>query len=163
MLPTLSIRENLSLPSLERLSQFGVLRKAKEQRFVTSTVKELQIGRQDPEQLVGTLSGGNQQKVVIGKYLLTGAKIFLCYDLTRGVDVGTKAEIFRMMEDLAAEGSAILFYSSDVSELVNVPHRVAVMYEGKISREFSHDDCDEESLVAAMVGSASSAAVGSAT
>ena len=155
MLPTLSIRENLSLPSLARLSHFGILRKTKEHRFVAPTVKDLQIGRQDPEQLVGTLSGGNQQKVVIGKYLLTGAKIFMCYDLTRGVDVGTKAEIFRMMEELACSGSAILFYSSDVSELVNMPHRVAVMYEGKISREFSHDECDEESLVAAMVGSAS--------
>ena len=154
MLPTLSIRENLSLPSLERLSHFGLLRKAKEAKFVNPTVRELQIGRQDSEQLVGTLSGGNQQKVVIGKYLLTGAKIFLCYDLTRGVDVGTKAEIFRMMEELACEGSSILFYSSDVSELVNVPHRVAVMYEGKIGREFSRDECDEESLVAAMVGSA---------
>jgi len=152
MLPTLSIRENLSLPSLERLHRFGLLHKETEQRFVGPVVKDLRIGRLDQEQLAGTLSGGNQQKVVVGKFLLTGAKILLFYDLTRGVDVGTKAEIFRMMEELTSEGTGILYYSSDVAELVNVPHRIAVMFEGRIISEFQHGECEEESLIAAMVG-----------
>ncbi len=93
---------------------------------------DLRIGSGDPEQQVGGLSGGNQQKVVVGKFLLTGARILLLYDLTRGVDVGTKAEIFRMMDDLAAQGYAILFYSSDLAEIENVPHRICVMFEGQI-------------------------------
>jgi ribose transport system ATP-binding protein len=153
MLPSLSVRENLSLPSLEHLQRLGLLRREAEREFVAPVVKNLRIGRLDREQLVGTLSGGNQQKVVVGKFLLTGAKILLFYDLTRGVDVGTKAEIFRMMEDLAYGGTGILYYSSDVTELVNVPHRVAVMFEGRIIREFGHGECEEESLIAAMVGS----------
>jgi len=153
MLPSLSVRENLSLPSLEHLHRFGILGRDVEQQFIGPAVKDLRIGRLDPEQFVGTLSGGNQQKVVVGKFLLTGAKVLLFYDLTRGVDVGTKAEIFRMMEDLAADGAGILYYSSDVTELVNVPHRIAVVFEGQIIREFRHGECGEESLVAAMVGS----------
>jgi ribose transport system ATP-binding protein len=159
MLPTLSVRENLSLPSLEHLHRFGILGRDVEQQFIGPAVKDLRIGRLDPEQFVGTLSGGNQQKVVVGKFLLTGAKVLLFYDLTRGVDVGTKAEIFRMMEDLAANGAGILYYSSDVTELVNVPHRIAVVFEGHIIREFRHGECEEESLVAAMVGSTGQAAL----
>ena len=162
MLPTLSVRENLSLPSLENLHRFGILGRDVEQQFIAPAVKDLRIGRQDPEQLVGTLSGGNQQKVVVGKFLLTGAKVLLFYDLTRGVDVGTKAEIFRMMEELARDGAAILYYSSDVTELVNVPHRIVVVFEGHIIREFRHGECEEDSLVAAMVGSTGQALVGGA-
>ena len=75
------------------------------------------------------------------------AKVLLFYDLTRGVDVGTKAEIFRMMEELACDGAGILYYSSDVTELVNVPHRIVVVFEGHVIREFRHGECEEESLV----------------
>jgi ribose transport system ATP-binding protein len=113
---------------------------------------DLRIGSGDPEQPVGGLSGGNQQKVVVGKFLVTGAKILLLYDLTRGVDVGTKAEIFRMMDDLAAQGYAILFYSSDLAEIENVPHRICVMFEGQVVATFNHGSCTQEDLVAAMVG-----------
>ena len=91
--------------------------------------------------------------MIVGKFLLTGAKILLFYDLTRGVDVGTKAEIFKMMDQLAAEGYAILFYSSDLAELVNVPHRTCVMFDGRIVAEFARGTCTQENLVAAMVGS----------
>ncbi|HTX00885.1 MAG TPA: sugar ABC transporter ATP-binding protein [Acidimicrobiales bacterium] len=152
ILPTLSIRENLTLPSLERLTRLGFITAAHERRFVMPLIEELQIGRRDPEQLAGGLSGGNQQKVVVGKFLLAGAKVLLVYDLTRGVDVGTKAEIFRKLEELAEEGYGVLFYSSDLAELVNVPHRVQVMFDGAFVGEFVHGSFDQEELVSAMVG-----------
>jgi ribose transport system ATP-binding protein len=156
VLPTLSVRENLSLPILSRLSHLGLVRRSTEQATVARVVRELSIGRGDTEQVVSSLSGGNQQKVVVGKFLLTGARLLLLYDLTRGVDVGTKAEIFRMMQSLAERGYGILFYSSDLSELINVPHRVAVMFDGRVSAEFE-GELDQEQLIAAMVGHAAAA------
>ena len=91
----------------------------------------LRIKAETPEQLAGTLSGGNQQKVIFGKMLLTEARVLLLYDPTRGVDVGTKGEIFQLMRDLAAKGYAILFYSSDLPELVHVADRVLVLRNGR--------------------------------
>jgi ribose transport system ATP-binding protein len=157
ILPTLSVRENISLPSLRRVRRLGLIDRGAERELIAPVIRDLRIGREDPEQLVGGLSGGNQQKVIVGKFLLTGAKILLFYDLTRGVDVGTKAEIFKMMEQLAAEGYAILFYSTDLAELVNVPHRTCVMFDGRIVAEFARgstaeDEVTQEKLVAAMVG-----------
>jgi ribose transport system ATP-binding protein len=153
ILPTLSIRENMSLPSLRQLRKLGLISRDAERKLIGPAMSDLRIGSGDPEQQVGGLSGGNQQKVVVGKFLLTGAKILLLYDLTRGVDVGTKAEIFRMMDDLAAQGYAILFYSSDLAEIENVPHRICVMFEGQVVATFQHGSCTQEDLVAAMVGS----------
>jgi ribose transport system ATP-binding protein len=157
ILPTLSVRENISLPSLSRIRRLGLINRDAERELIAPVVRDLRIGREDPEQLVGGLSGGNQQKVIVGKFLLTGAKVLLFYDLTRGVDVGTKAEIFKMMEQLAAEGYAILFYSTDLAELVNVPHRTCVMFDGRIVAEFDRGSATQEKLVAAMVGSTSRA------
>jgi ribose transport system ATP-binding protein len=152
ILPTLSIRENLALPILSGLTRYGLLRRSLEQESVERVITDLKIGRGDGEQLVSSLSGGNQQKVVVGKFLLTGARLLLLYDLTRGVDVGTKAEIFRTMHSLADQGYGILFYSSDLSELINVPHRIAVMFDGTLSDDFDTGEFDQEKLVAAMVG-----------
>jgi ribose transport system ATP-binding protein len=154
ILPTLSIRENMSLPSLRQIRKAGLISRDAERQLIGPAMTDLSIGSGDPEQPVSGLSGGNQQKVVVGKFLLTGAKILLLYDLTRGVDVGTKAEIFRMMDDLAAQGYAILFYSSDLAEIENVPHRICVMFEGQVVATFNHGSCTQEDLVAAMVGGA---------
>jgi ribose transport system ATP-binding protein len=152
ILPTLTVRENLSLPVLEKLHRYGILRRAQERSLIAPVVSELKIGRGDSEQTAASLSGGNQQKVVVGKFLLTGARLLLLYDLTRGVDVGTKAEIFKMVQVLAAQGYGFLFYSSDVTELANVPHRVVVMFDGRVTAEFSAGNFGQEQLVAAMVG-----------
>jgi ribose transport system ATP-binding protein len=154
ILPTLTVRENLSLPVLQRLHRVGILLRAAERNLTQPVVQDLRIGRGDGEDAVGNLSGGNQQKVVVGKFLLSGARILLLYDLARGVDVGTKAEIFRTVQALAAEGYGILFYSSDVTELVNVPHRVLVMLDGQVTAEFAAGSFTQEQLVAAMVGHA---------
>lgn len=152
ILPTLSVRENLTLPSLKKISRFGVMLPSRERALVKPVIGELQIGSGDREQVVGKLSGGNQQKVVIGKFLLAGIKVLLVYDLTRGVDVGTKAAIFQKLEDLAAEGYAVLFYSTDLAELVNVPHRVIVIFDGEIIQQYQQGEFTEDQLVSAMVG-----------
>jgi ribose transport system ATP-binding protein len=152
LLPTLSVRENLVLPVLQRVSRFGYLRRRAEVDFVTPTINRLKIGRQQPEQLAGDLSGGNQQKVVVGKFLISGARVLLLYDLTRGVDVGAKAEMFRTLNELAAEGYSMLFYSSDVTELVNVAHRIVVMFDGTVFAELDNDgSVDEEKVVGLML------------
>ena len=152
VLPTLTVRENLSLPVLDKLHRYGMVRRAQERSLIAPVVTDLKIGRGDSEQAVSSLSGGNQQKVVVGKFLLTGARLLLLYDLARGVDVGTKAEIFKMVQALAAEGYGFLFYSSDVTELANVPHRVVVMFDGRVTADFPAGNFSQEQLVAAMVG-----------
>ncbi len=152
ILPTLTVRENLSLPILKKLHRYGILGRATERASTQPVVTDLKIGRGDGEQTASSLSGGNQQKVVVGKFLLTGARLLLLYDLTRGVDVGTKAEIFKTVQNLAGDGYGVLFYSSDITELANVPHRVVVMFDGRVTADYPAGAFTQEELVAAMVG-----------
>ena len=111
----------------------------------------LTIKAGSPEQPAGTLSGGNQQKVIFGKMLLTEARVLLLYDPTRGVDVGTKGEIFRLMRDLAAQGYAILFYSSDLPELAHVADRVMVLRGGRVAALLAGDGISESAILRAAV------------
>jgi ribose transport system ATP-binding protein len=146
-----SVRENLTVSVIRRFSDFGLLNRQKEQALVKEMVDFLRIKTNTPEQPAGTLSGGNQQKVIFGKMLLTEARILLLYDPTRGVDVGTKGEIFQLMRDLAARGYAILFYSSDLPELVHVADRVIVMRNGEIAATLTGDANSEEGILRAAV------------
>jgi len=151
ILLTKSVRENLTLSVIRRFSVFGLLSRRKEQALVKEMMDFLRIKASTPEQLAGTLSGGNQQKVIFGKMLLTEARILLLYDPTRGVDVGTKGEIFQLMRDLAAKGYAILFYSSDLPELVHVADRVIVMRNGEIAATLEGEANSEEGILRAAV------------
>lgn len=147
------VRENVVLAALSRLTRFGLIDRQAEADVVSESVSRLQIKVGSPEQLAGTLSGGNQQKVVLAKLLATDARILLFFDPTRGVDVGTKAEIFAMMRDLAASGYAILFYSTDIAELVNVADRVMVLSYGRISATLPADQLSEDRILrATMIG-----------
>ena len=110
---------------------------------------QIKVGnRNDP---VRTLSGGNQQKVVIAKWLMTDPDIILMNDPTRGIDIGTKQEIFRMMRNLADGGKSILFYSSDYAELIGCADRVLVLYDGRVVRELEGDAITEEAIVGASL------------
>ncbi|MDR3472467.1 MAG: sugar ABC transporter ATP-binding protein [Devosia sp.] len=151
ILLTKSVRENLTVSVIRRFSDFGLLSRQKEDALVKEMVDFLRIKTSSPEQAAGTLSGGNQQKVIFGKMLLTEARILLLYDPTRGVDVGTKGEIFQLMRDLAAKGYAILFYSSDLPELVHVADRVLVMRNGEIAATLEGDANSEEGILRAAV------------
>jgi ribose transport system ATP-binding protein len=146
-----SLRENLTLSVIRRFSDRGLLNRSREAALVKHMVDFLRIKADTPEQLAGTLSGGNQQKVIFGKMLLTEARILLLYDPTRGVDVGTKGEIFQLMRDLAAKGYAILFYSSDLPELVHVADRVMVMRSGRIAVTLEGAHISEAAILRAAV------------
>jgi ribose transport system ATP-binding protein len=146
-----SVRENLTVSVIRRFSKYGLLDRGREEELVREMIDFLRIKANTPEQLAGTLSGGNQQKVIFGKMLLTEARILLLYDPTRGVDVGTKGEIFQLMRDLAAKGYAILFYSSDLPELVHVADRVLVMRNGELAATLEGEANSEEGILRAAV------------
>ena len=150
MLP-MSIRDNLSLAALDGLSKYGRVDRAQEARRVDEAVKSLHIKVASLDDPVASLSGGNQQKVVIGKWLMTGAKIVLLNDPTRGIDVGTKQEIYQLLRQLADAGSAIVFYSSDYDELIGLCDRVLMMYGGGIAQELVGDDINEHNIIAASL------------
>ncbi|BCZ85590.1 ABC transporter ATP-binding protein (plasmid) [Paraburkholderia terrae] len=143
-----SIRQNLSLAALETLGRHGVVAHAEEDQLVKRLVSSLQIKAPDVRARVSTLSGGNQQKVLLGKWLATEPRILLLADPTRGVDVGTKEEIYRLFRKLAAEGMAILLYSSDYDELIGLCDRVLVMYGGKVQSCLSGPSLNEHQIIA---------------
>ena len=148
-----SIRDNLVLSALSRIVRRGFVDARAEDELVASYTERLQIGAASPGQPVGTLSGGNQQKVVLAKLLATHARILLFYDPTRGVDVGTKSEIFGIMRDLVARGYAILFYSTDLSELAHVADRTIVLSYGRVSASLDGAEATEDRILRATMAS----------
>jgi ribose transport system ATP-binding protein len=150
MLP-LSIADNLVTAAFDRVTRSGVIDPARLEAAVEDGIARLQIKVGSPKDAVRTLSGGNQQKVVIAKWLLTDPDIILMNDPTRGIDIGTKQEIFRMMRDLADGGKSILFYSSDYAELIGCADRVIVLYDGQVVRELEGAAITEEAIVGASL------------
>ena len=150
MLP-MAVRENLSFAALDALSRAGVIDRARESEAVQRMVRQLSIKAPDLDDAVGTLSGGNQQKVVIAKWLLNAPRIFLLNDPTRGIDVGTKQEIYLLLRQLAATGAAVLLYSTDYAELIGCCDRVAVFFDGRIVRWLQGDQLTEHALVASAL------------
>ncbi|WP_127903583.1 sugar ABC transporter ATP-binding protein [Solirhodobacter olei] len=150
MLP-MTVRENLSFAALDTVSRFGRVDRAKENELIDEIVRRLAIKADGVDGPVAALSGGNQQKVVIGKWLMTRPRIVLLNDPTRGIDVGTKQEIYQLLRQLAAEGTAILFYSTDYDELIGCCDRVAVFYDGTITRMLQGAELTEHNLVGAAL------------
>ncbi len=146
MLP-MSVGHNLSFASLGRLSRMGLLDRAAERRAIDAMVALLAIKTASIDTPVGALSGDNQQKVVVAKWLMTGPQIILLNDPTRGIDVGTKQEMYRLLRKLADEGAAILLYSTDSAELVGCCDRVLVLYEGTVRRELAGSAITDHALV----------------
>src|SRR5713226_8148567 len=127
-----------------RVSRFGFLNLGAEKRVASDYTQRLRIRAESPRQLAGRLSGGNQQKVAIAKWLVRGARIFLFDEPTRGIDVGAKVEVFQMMDELARSGAAILMVSSEMGELLQVADRILVMRQGRISGELPGRSTQEE-------------------
>jgi ribose transport system ATP-binding protein len=148
-----SVKDNVVLPVLRRMSHLGFLDRRAERRLLEEGTRMLHLVAEDEDQPVGSLSGGNQQKIVIAKVLLTQSRVLLFHDLVRGVDVGTKAEIFKLMRDLASEGFAILFYSTDLQELVNLSDRVLVLAQGRVVATLEGDRIREDEVLRAGLGS----------
>ena len=151
LLLPMSISENLVLASLDELSSGSLVDESKVSTAVASAIERLKIKIGSPDDAVSTLSGGNQQKVVIAKWLMTKPDVILLNDPTRGIDVGTKQEIYRLLRELADEGAAILFYSTDYDELIGSCDRVAIMYDGRIISELEGDDINEKNIVSASL------------
>jgi ribose transport system ATP-binding protein len=149
LLLPMTVRDNLTLPILRRVSTFGLLRGASERKLAQGMVERLDIDARRPGQPVGTLSGGNQQKALLGRWLLADSRILLLYDVTRGVDVATKQDIYALVRELAEEGRAVLFYSSDTAEVGHLCHRVLVMREGAIAAELEGPGVDPEEIIGA--------------
>ena len=140
----LPIAANLTLASLKSISTGGIIDLKRERAIAEEYKGKLRIKMNAPSQLAGRLSGGNQQKVVIAKWLARGAKVFLFDEPTRGIDVGAKVEVFEVMDELARNGAAILMVSSELNEIIQVADRIVVMRQGKISGELPKGASQEE-------------------
>lgn len=151
LLLPLPVRQNLTLPILGQISRSGFIRRDNEASLIRTMIDRLTIRTPSIDQPVGALSGGNQQKVLIGRWLLTQARILLLYDVTRGVDVATKHEIYELIKQLSQEGRTILLYSTDTEEMAHVCHRVLVMREGRIVEEMAGPNISPEAIVAAAI------------
>lgn len=147
-----SLRENVTLAHLTGVTRRGFLQPAEEKRIAAGYVERLKIRADGVEQLAGRLSGGNQQKVVIAKWLYSDPKVVLFDEPTRGIDVNAKREVFALMDRMAREGKAILMVSSELPELLQVADRILVMREGKITAELPRETTQQEIMRYAAVG-----------
>jgi erythritol transport system ATP-binding protein len=141
--------DNMLLASLKKYLRGFILASSKEKAATDSQIKDLSIRVADSQQPITALSGGNQQKVVVAKGLLTQPKVLLLDEPTRGIDVGAKSEISEIINRLAAENFGVIFVSSELKEILAMSDRILVMSKGKITGKFTHQEATEEKLVAA--------------
>ena len=148
----MSVRDNVTLPSMGRISVGGVVRRDKERALVEEAIRRLDIRAHGRDQAVRDLSGGNQQKVVVARWLEAGATILLLCEPTRGIDVGAKVEMYRLMVELARAGVAVVMISSEMPEVLGMSDRILVMHEGRISAEFTRGEATQEKILASASG-----------
>ena len=159
-----SVLENASLAILPQVSRFHFVRRGLERAITTDFVEKLRVRTPSLEQEVGKLSGGNQQKVVLARWLAAKPKVLILDEPTRGIDVGAKAEIYRLIDDLANQGLGIMFVSSELPEILGLSDRIYVMQQGRITGELAAADATEEAVLGlAMVEQSSAAPTGAAT
>jgi erythritol transport system ATP-binding protein len=149
LIHSLSVGKNLTIASLKKFASAGHLSKKKEFAAADQTIKELSIKVADKGLPIYSLSGGNQQKVVIGKGVLTNPSILLLDEPTRGIDVGAKEEVFKLVYEISHKGCGIILVASELGEITRISDRVIVLSGGKITGEFSSDVCCDETLVKA--------------
>jgi D-xylose transport system ATP-binding protein len=147
-----SVGFNLSLSSLRRLVRHGLLDQGREFQWNDHAYRSLRIKAPGLEATVGKLSGGNQQKVVLGKALMTEPGVILLDEPTRGIDVGAKHEIYELIRQLTAAGKAVVLVSSELSELIGLSDRILMLHEGRIGGEFTGAQATQERLLAAAMG-----------
>ncbi len=145
-------RHNASLPVIERFTRFGLIDSARESEAISRVFDRIDIDRRALWTSVGSFSGGNQQKIAISKWLVAESRILLLFDPTRGIDVGTKHELYVLIREYAEAGGAVLFFSTEVPELVHLSDRVMVLYGGKVAEEIPVEDLSEKAIVRAALG-----------
>jgi ABC-type sugar transport system ATPase subunit len=144
------VRRNFSIATLARLARFGIVSGVGERSLADRLARDLQLRPPDHARAAGTLSGGNQQKVVLGRWIATQPKVLLLDEPTRGVDVGARAEIHAIVRRLAAEGAAVLFASSELDEVLALSDRIVCLREGEITGVIDAGDATEESVMRLM-------------
>ena len=147
-----SLADNLTLTRYQPLSQMGFINRRSQRKAAGEWMQRLDVRAQSPAQTVGELSGGNQQKIAIGRLLHHDAKILLLDEPTRGIDVGSKAQVYKLMGNLAAQGKAIIFVSSYLPELLGVCDTIGVMCRGVLSAIRPVSEWTEHSIIAAAIG-----------
>jgi ribose transport system ATP-binding protein len=155
----MSVRENVTLAVLRELSQATLVRRSQERQRTDHFIKALNIRTPSREQRVNNLSGGNQQKVVVAKWLASNPKVLILDEPTRGIDVGAKAEVHAIMARLAEQGVAILMISSELPEVLGMSDRILVMHEGRLTGQFTREEATRERIMMAATGTVVSAAV----
>jgi ABC-type sugar transport system ATPase subunit len=145
----LNVGENITLCTLARAVTAGLLRRGRERRMAEDTVRQLAVKTAGTDAAITSLSGGNQQKAIIGRWLLTQPRVLLLDDPTRGVDVGAKAELYRLMDRLCRDGLGIIVTSSELPELLTVSDRILVLCEGRLTAEFSRKEATEQRIMEA--------------
>jgi ABC-type sugar transport system ATPase subunit len=148
----LSILDNVSAASLHKVNRWGVLNRNRMRELADTYLSRMNLKARSSEQKVGTLSGGNQQKVILARGLATEPKMLLLHEPTRGIDVGAKAEIYQILNQLAARGIAILIVSSELPELIGQCDRILAMHQGRITGEYSRQEASEERILASAMG-----------
>jgi len=148
----MDIKNNVTLASLNRVSSWGVIDLNREVASGNEYIRSLRIKANSAETIVGTLSGGNQQKVVLSKWLMTRPKVLILDEPTRGIDVGAKFEIYNIMNELIRQGVSILMVSSELPELLGMSHRIIVISEGKLTGEFRAEEATQEAIMLAATG-----------
>jgi len=147
-----SICDNVGLATMDQVSRWKILRRRKQKELVQAKVQEMSIRPAQLTRLVRELSGGNQQKVVLAKWLLSNAKLLILDEPTRGVDVATKVEIYHLIGELADKGAAIIYISSELPEILGMSNRILVLKEGRVVGEFTKESAGEETLLACATG-----------
>ena len=148
----MAIDQNVALASLPRLRHGGLIRRSSERALALTWGERLQLKFGRLRNPVSTLSGGNQQKVVLGKWLARGPKLLIIDEPTRGIDVGTKAEVHRILDGLVSDGMAVLMISSEMPEVLGMADRVIVLHEGRITARLARADANEDTIMRAASG-----------
>ncbi|WP_095080785.1 sugar ABC transporter ATP-binding protein [Mesorhizobium sophorae] len=148
LVQTMTVGRNLSLASIEAFAKGLFLSRSRERELVEDSIRKVTVKTAGGNAMIGSLSGGNQQKVVIGKMLTTNPKVILLDEPSRGIDVGAKAEVFRLLSERAAQGLAVVFSTSEVNECLSIAHRIVVMRRGRISAEFGASATKEQIMAA---------------
>jgi ribose transport system ATP-binding protein len=156
----LSGTENTSIPVIDRFSNFGFIDVKRERTAVSAVFQRVEVQERALWTRTGAFSGGNQQKIAIAKWLLAESRVLLLYDPTRGIDVGTKHELYHLMRQYVEAGGSILLYSTEIPELVHLADRVMVLYQGRIAREVSGAELNEDSIMRAALGHADKESLG---
>ena len=148
LVQTMTIGQNLSLANLRRLVRGLFTSTRLEREHIDNAIRRTTVKAGSPDHLIGSLSGGNQQKVVIGKMLATDPEVILLDEPSRGIDIGAKAEVFKLLAERARQGLAVVYTTSEVGECLSIAHRILVMRRGRISAEFGPDVTKEQIMAA---------------